>query len=275
MVTARLQTRSPNLGTSTAGDILHPLQQHSQASTVAVTRAGLLRGARLSLPFCASSIVYGLAFGLLAEGAGLSSLEAVIMSVLVFSGSAQVVVLQTWTDHPALLAIFITVLLANMRYVLMGAALRSWLAPLGGLWTTLLLLPLVDGSFALSLRERARGDHDAGVLLGSSLISYFGWVVGTATGTVTGQLIANPKAIGLDFIIVAFCAASAAMMLRERAELWPALAAIAAVIACERFAPGPWTVVVAGIAAAIVGAMRYRAPVPAPASSTSSPEISS
>lgn len=234
------------------------------ANTVTLTRAGLVRGARLSLPFCASAIVYGVAFGLLATGVGLSNLEAVLMSALVFSGSAQVVVLQTWAGHPALLATFVTVLVANVRHLLMGAALRSWLAPLGSLKATLALLLLVDGSFALAFRERSRGDHDAGVLVGSSLVSFAGWVVGTGLGTVAGTLIANPKAVGLDFIIVAFCAASAAMMLRTRADLWPAAAAIGAVVACEWFAPGPWTVVVAGVAAALVTALRYEPPTSAP-----------
>ncbi len=225
--------------------------------SVTLTRAGLRRGALLALPFSASSVVYGVAFGLLATGTGLTKLEAVLMSALVFSGSAQVAVLQTWTQNVALLAVFITVLVANIRYVLMSAALRAWLAPLGPLRAMLVLLPLVDGSFAIAFRERARGDTDAGVLLGSSLISWSGWVAGTALGTVAGQLITNPKAIGLDFIIVAFCAASATLMLRTRADLWPAAAAVGAVVVTERFAPGPWTVAVAGLAAAIVGALRY------------------
>lgn len=229
---------------------------------VSLTAAGLARGARLSLPFCVSSIVYGLAFGLLAAGAGLSAFESVAMSVLIFSGSAQVVVVQAWASHPTLLAVFVTVLIANVRYVLMGAALRSWLAPLGGWRATLALLPLVDGSFALSFRERANGNHDAGVMLGSSLISYGGWVVGTALGGGAGQLITNPRAIGLDFIIVAFCAASAALLVHGRSDILPASAAIAAVVACETFAPGPWTVAVAGLAAATVAALQYRAPQP-------------
>ena len=227
--------------------------------SVTMTHSGLIRGFRLSLPFCASSIIYGIAFGLLATGVGLSNLEAVLMSVLVFSGSAQVVVLQAWATNPSLFTVFVAVMVANIRYLLMGAALRSWLAPLGAFKSTLILLPLVDGSFAVSFRERARGDHDAGVLLGSSLVSYGGWVIGTAIGTRAGHLIANPRGIGLDFIIVAFCAASAATLLRRRADIWPAAAAVFAVIACEQFAPGPWTVVAAAVAAAIVGAVRYDA----------------
>ncbi len=225
-----------------------------------MTLGGVGRGATMALPFCASSIVYGLAFGLMAAGVGLSTVEAVAMSALIFSGSAQVAVVQTWGGQPSLLAVFVMVVVANVRYVLMGAALRSWLAPLGTLKASLALLPLVDGSFALASRARAGGDTDAGLLVGSAMISYSGWVFGTGFGTVAGQLIPNPKVWGLDFIIVAFCAASAALLVRSRSDVWPALAAIAAVAVCERFAPGPWTVVAAGLAGAVVAAALHQNP---------------
>jgi hypothetical protein len=37
---------------------------------------------------------------------------------------------------------------------------------------------------------------------------------------------------------------------------------VLAVILCEHFAPGPWTVVAAGLAGAIVAAVLHRPPVP-------------
>ena len=238
---------------------LYPRSLMSPVPTL--TAAGLGRGARIGLPFMASSVLYGLAFGLLANETGIAAAEAAAMSLVVFSGSAQVAIVQAWASHPGLLAVFLTVVVANVRYVLMVAALRSYLAPLGPLKATLALLPLVDGSFAIALRERARGDHDAGILLGSSLVSYVGWAVGTVAGAAAGRLVANPKAIGLDFVIVAFCAASAAMMaqgFRRLREICPAAAAMGAVVLCELLAPGPWTVVVAGLTAAIVAALMYR-----------------
>ncbi len=230
------------------------------AAEPAMTVAGVRRGARMALPFCASSVVYGLAFGLLAAGVGLSTAEAVAMSALVFSGTAQVAVIQAWSAQLSVLAVFVTVLVANVRYILMGAALRSWLAPLGAFKSSLALLPLVDGSFALATRARAGGDQDAGLLVGSGLISYGGWIVGTGLGTVAGQIIPNPRAWGLDFIVVGFCATSAALLVRQRSDIWPALAALAAVGLCERFAPGPWTVVVAGLAGAFTAAALYAGP---------------
>ncbi len=223
-----------------------------------LTWRGVVAGMRLAIPFALSSLVYGLAFGMLASEAGLSILEAVLMSVLVFSGTAQVAVLQTWAVMPGLLPVFLIVVIANVRYVLMGASLRPWLGDLPARKSALPLLFLVDGGFALGTRANAQGDRDAGVVLGACLLSYIWWCVGTLVGGVSGRMIANPKAIGLDFIVVAFCAASAALLAKSVKTYWPAAAALVAILVVEAMLPGPWVIVAAGLTAALVGAICYR-----------------
>lgn len=222
------------------------------------TRQGILKGGRLALPFGVSSFIYGIAFGLMAGQVGLSVAEAVIMSAVVFSGTAQVAAVQAWATAPALLPLFVTVMIVNARYILMGAALRPWLGPLPWWKSGTTLLTLVDGSFALAMRERERGDDDVGVLLGSGLVSYAGWVIATGIGLAVGQSFADPKALGLDFVVIAFCASAAAMMAQTTRDWWPVVAAGLAVVIGERVAPGAWIVVAAGVTAAIVAMARYR-----------------
>jgi predicted branched-subunit amino acid permease len=141
----------------------------------------------------------------------------------------------------------------------MGAALRPWIGTLSAAKSHAALFFLVDGSFAIASRERAKGDGDAGLLLGAGLVSYLGWALGTAGGFLFGQLANNPRALGLDFVVVAFAASSAAFLWQGRRELGPALVAIAVVAAGEWMAPGAWVIVAAGLAAAIVGAMSHDA----------------
>lgn len=231
-----------------------------------LTRAGIVAGVRMAMPFMISSIIYGIAFGLMAQSVGMSTLEATLMSILVFSGTAQVAVLQAWSSTTNLIAPFLIVLVANVRYVLMGAALRPWLGSLKARQVTAPLFFLVDGGFALAMRSRAAGNPDAGVLLGACVCSFFGWVLGTALGGVTGQLITNPRAIGLDFVVISFCAAAATMIARGVRDFVPAIIAALVIVGLDRIYPGPWAVVAGGIAAAVVGAMRYR-----PAATNSAP----
>ena len=222
-----------------------------------ITRAGIVSGLRTGLPLLASGFVYGLAFGSLAAGMGLSLLEAVLMSALVFSGSAQIAIVQIWSSEPGLLPAALIVVIANVRYVLMSASLRPWLAAVSPWRVYAMLAFIVDSAYALGLRARAGGNQDAGVILGASLASYVGWVAATGLGFVTGQLLANPKVIGLDFVVVAFCLAAATVMarsIRTPRGFMPPVAAASAIIAVDRLAPGPWTVVAAGLTAAVVAA---------------------
>jgi predicted branched-subunit amino acid permease len=236
-------------------------QSVSQATEPATfTRAGVKQGLTLALPFGASSVLYGIGFGVLAAQVKLSVLEAVIMSATVFSGTAQIAIVQAWTSTQALLAMFATVMVVNSRYILMSAALRPWLAGVSRWRAIASLLILVDGSFAISMRERARGANDAGILFGSSLISYLGWVVGTALGFSVGALLPDPRVIALDFLVIAFCASAAALMWKPGLDPWPPLAAVAAAAVVHFIVPGAWAVVAAGIAGAAMGALRYRAP---------------
>ena len=77
-----------------------------------------LAGARACLPVAISVAAYGLVWGVLARGAGLSLLEVVMMSGLVFAGSAQFVALDLWTATPSSLPIgplILAALIVNLR----------------------------------------------------------------------------------------------------------------------------------------------------------------
>ena len=113
--------------------------------------------------------------------------------------------LQSWTPDPSLIAIALTVLIVNIRYVLFGASLRPWLGTLSPLKSTGALLTIVDGSYAIGMREYEKGNRDAGVLAGAGLISFVAWVLATGFGFYMGTLVPNPKAYGLDFVVIAFC----------------------------------------------------------------------
>ena len=60
----------------------------SESGVPQFTRDGLLRGARRTVPIGTAVAVYGTVFGALAAQAGLSSVEAVLMSGFVFAGAA-------------------------------------------------------------------------------------------------------------------------------------------------------------------------------------------
>src|SRR6478609_4243612 len=82
-------------------------------------------GTRAILPLIVAVIPIGLVFGAISATKGLSTLEAALMSALVFAGGSQFVAMDIWT-HPASWAgVGFAALLVNIRHVLMGASIGT------------------------------------------------------------------------------------------------------------------------------------------------------
>jgi 4-azaleucine resistance transporter AzlC len=229
----------------------------AQGGGITFTRQGVRHGFIVAQPMAASVALYGAVFGVLAGEGGLSSLQALLMSALVYSGSAQLASLQIGITTSLLAPLLLAVVLLNARYLLYGAALRPWLAGTSPLQAYSTLFFIGDGSWALSMKEYANGNRDAGFVFGSSVAMYLPWTLGTATGHLLASWIPDPRALGLDFMLVAFAAAIGVGAWRGKGDVWPALAAALAAVLVYRLLPSGWHIVAAGLAGAAVGAWRH------------------
>ena len=225
--------------------------------------AGFWRGMRASGPLGVSVFAYGIAFGLFAKSAQMSMAEALLMSGLVYSGSAQMAAVSAMGDGAipsgmAAFAVVTTIILLNARYLLYGASLRGWLSQVSGPQAYATLAVLGDGNWALSMKRHAEGERDAGFVLGSGIATFAPWLLGTMAGLLAGGLIANPAMLGLDFLLVAFSAAMGAAMLKLQKNWAGMIAAALVALVVDRLAPGGWTIVAAGLAGGIVTFIRFR-----------------
>lgn len=221
------------------------------------TTAGFRRGYAHSQPMAVGVFAYAVTFGLLASDAGLSVLEAMFMSALVYSGSAQVATVAAVTSGAAIVAGVVTVLMLNARYMLYGAALRPWLGQASTREAYSSLYFLGDGNWILSMKAHADGENDAAYVLGSGVAMFLPWVGGTLIGAVAGGWMGNPKLLALDFLLTAFCAAMAVGLYKSRADFLPAFAALAVALLANAVAPSGWTIVVAGLTGAAVAYWRH------------------
>ena len=89
------------------------------------SRPAALLGMRRSLPLIAGLIPFGLVVGLLAQGQGLSLVEAGLMSTLCYAGSAQILALGHWAVPAPVVAASLAALVVNLRLVLMGPVLTD------------------------------------------------------------------------------------------------------------------------------------------------------
>jgi predicted branched-subunit amino acid permease len=227
------------------------------------TLAGVRQGFVAAQSFGIGVFLYGVAFGLLAREVNLSVMEAMLMSGVVYSGSAQIAAVSSFGNGQfpagtALFAVLLTILMLNARYMLYGAALRPWLGQVRGWQAYASLAILGDGNWLLSMKARDAGEHDAGYVLGSGLAGFLPWLGGTLVGIWTASLLSNPAALGMDFMLVAFSAAMGISMLKGRGDLAILLAAAVVALVADRLFPGPWTIVLAGLAGAATAFFRYK-----------------
>jgi predicted branched-subunit amino acid permease len=226
------------------------------------TRGGIRRGFLMAQPLGPGTALYGMVFGLLATERGLSTLEAMLMSVFVFSGSAQLASLQAVAANAGILGVIFVILTLNARYMLYSAALRPWMGSLPASTVYPSLFFLGDGAWMMAMKAHEAGEDDAGIVLGSGLAAAVWWWGGTLFGHVAGGLIPDPRMLGADFLLVAFSAAMAATMVKRRGDVVPmASAALVAALVHGTMGLG-WTMVLAGLAGGAAAFLTWR---PSPA----------
>jgi branched chain amino acid efflux pump len=159
-------------------------------------RAGIRRGIPIGVAVFAISI----SFGVLARPL-MGSVAPIVMSVLVFSGSAQFGALAVLLAGGGAGAAIAAGVLLNARYLAMGLALAPSLR--GRAWSRgAFALTTVDASWAAA--TTGRGTFDPWYMVGVSIPQYAGWVLGTVVGVFVGPALGDPNALGLDALFPAF-----------------------------------------------------------------------
>ncbi len=220
------------------------------------SRDGVIRGFRQTVPFALGAVAFGAAFGILAGNSGIRDIGALLMSVFIYSGTAQILGLELWSHQAPMLAIWGGTALVSIRYVLLGMTMREWFRGLPAIIVYPALFLTADQSWALTHAEMQRGRRDSGFFLGSNLALFIGWTSGTAAGSLAGSAIPDPERLGLDFAATAAFIGILAGMFRWRADLLPWLTAAGAALLAERMLGGHWYVVAGALAGSVTGAVR-------------------
>ena len=209
------------------------------------------------MPYALAGFLLSLSFGVLARGAGLSVLAAIVMSAIVFAGSAQFAAVSIVGAGGGVGAAVAAAALMNSRFLPMGIALAPSL-PGRAAKRAAQGQTVVDASWAMA--NRGDGSFDRWFLFGSTAVQFVTWVAGTAAGALGGDVIGDPHKFGLDAIYPTFFLALLLPELRrDRGRGVAALGALIA-LALVPIAP-PGVPVLAASLAAFVG-LRRRAREP-------------
>jgi predicted branched-subunit amino acid permease len=211
---------------------------------------------RDAVALAAAIALVGASFGALAATAGVPMALTMALSLLVFAGGSQFLVVAVVAAGGGAIAAVAAGLLINARHVPFGLAVGGNIAER---WPARLLGThfMVDESVAFS-RARGGGTRSRTAYWLCGALLFVAWNLGTVAGMLAGSAVPDPDAFGVD---AAFPAALLALLLpslrRADARRVGILAAAAALMATPLLPAGlPVLVGLAGLFAARVPASR-------------------
>lgn len=216
----------------------------------------VMRGMKAAAPLLVAMVPIGAVFGAAAVAKGLSPLEALLMSALVFAGGAQFVAVDLWTHPAGWATLGFAALLVNLRHVLMGASLARHMADFAGWRKYTAMFLLTDESWALSEFQARTGRLSPGFFAGAAFSIYIVWNVATLAGALSGAFLGDPVAVGLDFVFPAVFIVLLMGFRKGRGGDMVLLASAGAAFVVHRYVPGAWYVAagaLAGLAVAFLG----------------------
>lgn len=216
-------------------------------------RREFLDGSREIAPVLIGTIPFGFVAGVAAISAGMTPVEGIALSVLSFSGIAQLVACQlVAVQSPPWLAIAAAAVV-SLRFLMYSAALSPHLAHLDRRWRLLLSYVMTDQSFAMSVRRFSEpGDarHRHWYFLGGAATLYASWQSAVLAGVLAGARV--PADWSLDFSVVLCFIALLVPAVRTRADLAAATVAGAVSLAVSGL-PFRLSLVVASVAGIAAG----------------------
>lgn len=215
-----------------------------------------LLGARDTIPMLIGATPFAIIFGTLAVSSGLSVAAILAMSIFVYAGSAQFIVVSLIASGTGLTVILVTTFIVNLRHMLYSASLLPYVKHLPQRWRIPLAFWLTDETYAIVqnhyLRPQVPLDDKHWYFLGSCLAMYGNWVLCTLVGVVLGSSLPGLESWGLDFAMVATFIGIVVPSLRSRPMVVAALVAGAVALLAHAL-PYKLGLILAALAGVIAG----------------------
>ena len=152
-------------------------------------------------PLMIPVVPFGLIFGILAIDIGFSPLATMGMSLIIFGGASQIVLLQLFSGGASSLVIISSVGAVNSRHLLYGAVVSEHVSDLKLIWKIIISYFLIDQAFARSndYFKKNNNKNKYFHLIGGGFTCWVIWQSTTFLGIILGAAI--PEKLGLSFAV--------------------------------------------------------------------------
>lgn len=151
----------------------------------------------LTFPIFLGYVSVGFVFGVFARGAGLDFWYAVLVSILLYAGASQFLLVRLLQTAAPVFEIGIAIFLINLRHIFYYRPIQKKVPPKGPLrWYT--ISAMTDETFALLTDAEVTPKESFLV----TMINQSYWVLGTVAGAYFGETLAK-NIVGLEFSLIA------------------------------------------------------------------------
>lgn len=210
-------------------------------------------GARAALPVVFGYLGIGLAAGVVERAAGMSYAEILLLSTVLYAGSAQFVVTSMLSMGAPGAAIVPTVFFLNLRHLLLSAALAPALKGVAAWKNALLGLQVTDETFVVA---STRAALTPAWMAGLNVAAWASWAVANLAGAALAGLAPDTRPLG--FALPAMFAGLLVLQIQNRLSVLVAVIAAVSGVAIQLAQPGPWAVVGATLLGATLGLLLQR-----------------
>lgn len=151
-------------------------------------RRWYIKGLHDGIPISLGYLAVSFTLGIVAKNAGLSSLQATLMSLLNNTSAGEFAAIGLISSQASYLEMAITQLIINLRYCLMSCSLSQKLDPKAPLFHRFIIgFDVTDEVFGVSIG--VKGKLNPFYTYGLMCISIPGWALGTYLGVVSGNIL--------------------------------------------------------------------------------------
>ncbi len=216
-------------------------------------------GVKDGLPICLGYVSVAFAFGMLAVQKGLPVWSPILISLTNFTGTGQFAGIDLIAAAASFAEVAFTLLIINLRYLLMSLSLSQKLDGQISLGKRLAIaFGVTDEIYAVSMQKNRV--LDAKYMAGLILCSYMGWVGGTVLGGMASTLMPPSIQSALGIALYAMFIAIIVPPMRTSKPI-TIVVVTALVMSCMfHYIPGlsslssGWVIIICGVAASAVGA---------------------
>ena len=202
-------------------------------------------GVRFALPIVVGYVPIGFAFGVLADKAGLSHSNTMLMSLLVYAGSSQLIAIGLFEAQAPAFSIIFTTFVVNLRHLLLSAAISPFLQGWRRSEIAAFAFELTDETFAIHSLRIASDKQSKAEAFGINMTAQVGWVFGTWLGLMAGQYLSNIEPLALDYALPAMFLALIVLQIKDRIHIVVALLSGAVSVGLFLGGFNPWNVILA------------------------------